>query len=271
MPTIQANGVELFYELTGAGDPMVLVHGSWVDHGSWATVVPGLADSFQVLAYDRRGHSGSERPDSQGSVHEDADDLGALIDVLGVAEAHLVTNSYGGNVAMRLAVKRPELVRSLAMHEPPIFELLAGDPESADMLKQTQRSFESVGARIAEGDHEGGARQFVEEVAFGPGAWENELPPEVRAVFVQNAPTCLDELRDPDALGVDPDGLSRYQRPVLLTDGSESPAMFLKTIDILARTFPKARRHTYVGAAHMSHLTHPEEFTTTVSEFAASV
>lgn len=249
---------------------MVLVHGSWFDQSSWATVVPGLADSFQVLAYDRRGHSRSERPDSQGSVHEDATDLGALLDALDLTEAHVVTSSYGGNIAMRLAVRRSDLIRSLTMHEPPLFELLSGDPESADMLEQTQRSFESVGARIAEGDHEGGARQFVEEVAFGPGAWENELPPEVREVFVRNAPTCLDELRDPDALGADLDDLSRFEKPVLLTDGSESPPMFAKVIDILARTFPNVRRTTYGGAAHMSHLTHPEQFTTTVSEFAAA-
>jgi pimeloyl-ACP methyl ester carboxylesterase len=268
VPTIQANGVELFYEVTGSGDPMVLVHGSWVDQNSWATVVPGLAESFQVLTYDRRGHSNSERPDSQGSVHEDADDLAALLEAVDLPGAHVITNSYGGNIAMRLAVKRPQLVRSLAMHEPPIFALLAGDPESAPMLEQTQSSFESVGARIAEGDHEGAARQFVEEVAFGPGAWENELSPEIREVFVRNAPTCLDELRDPDALGADLDGLSRFQRPVLLTDGSESPPMFPKVIDVLARTFPNARRNTYAGAAHMSHLTHPEEFTSTVSEFA---
>lgn len=270
MPTIQANGVGLSYEVMGSGDPMVLVHGSWVDQSSWATVAPGLAKSFRVLMYDRRGHSNSERPDSQGSVHEDADDLAALLEAVDLDEAHVVTNSYGGNIAMRLAIKRPELIRSLAMHEPPVFQLLADDAESAPMLEQTQRSFESVDARIAGGDHEGGARQFVEEVAFGPGAWENELSPEIREVFVRNAPTCLDESRDPDALGADLDGLSRFRRPVLLTDGSESPPMFPRVIDFLARAFPNVRRNTYAGAAHMSHLTHPEEFTTTVREFAAS-
>jgi pimeloyl-ACP methyl ester carboxylesterase len=268
--TIHINGVELFYEETGGGDPLVLVHGSWVDHSSWGAVVPGLAEAFHVLTYDRRGHSASERPDSQGSVHEDADDLEALLEALDLAAAHIVTNSYGGNIAMRLAVKRPELIRSLVMHEPPVFHLLADDAESAPLLERTQRSFESVGSRIAEGDHEGAARQFVEEIAFGPGAWENEFPPEVREVFVRNAPTCLDELQDPDALGADLDGLSRFPKPVLLTDGSESPPLFPKVVDILTRTLPNARRSTYEGAAHMSHLTHPDEFTSTVGEFASS-
>ena len=77
------------------------------------------------------------------------------------------------------------------------------------MLQQGARSLEAVGRRIAEGDHEGAARQFVEEVAFGPGAWENELPPEARAIFVHNAPTFLDELQDPEQLSIDEEALSQ--------------------------------------------------------------
>jgi hypothetical protein len=74
-------------------------------------------------------------------------------------------------------------------HEPPLWSLLEDDPESQEMLQEGARSLEEVGRRVAAGDHEGAARQFVEEVALGPGAWENELPAEIRAVFVQNAPT----------------------------------------------------------------------------------
>ena len=101
------------------------------------------------------------------------------------------------------------------------------------MLQQGARSLEEVGRRIAAGDHEGAARQFVKEVAFGPGAWENELPAEVRAVFVQNAPTLLDELQDPNQLAVDRDALARLELPVRLTEGSESPPVFPRVIDRL--------------------------------------
>ena len=200
MPEAEVNGVGLYYELEGSGEPLALVHGSWGDATSWGFVVPGLAESFRVLAYDRRGHSRSERPDTPGSVDEDGDDLAALLEALDLAPAHVVTNSYGGNIALRLATRRPEVFRSLSCHEPPLWSLLEDDPESQEMLQQGARSLEAVGRRIAAGDHEGAARQFVEEVAFGPGAWENELPPEIRAVFVQNAPTFLDELQDPNQL-----------------------------------------------------------------------
>ena len=63
MATATLNGVRLFYELTGTGElPLVLVHGSWDSHATWAQVVSRLADSFRVLAYDRRGHSAASAP-----------------------------------------------------------------------------------------------------------------------------------------------------------------------------------------------------------------
>ena len=205
MSEAEVNGVRLYYELHGGGEPLALVHGSWGDATVWQSVVPGLAEAFHVLVYDRRGHSRSEPPNTPGSVDEDGDDLAALLEALDLAPAHVAANSWGGNIALRLAARRPDIFRSLSCHEPPLWSLLEGDAESQAMLQQGARSLEEVGKRIAEGDHEGATRQFVEEVAFGPGAWENELPPEARAVFVQNAPTFLDELRDPNQLNIDRD------------------------------------------------------------------
>src|SRR3954470_22236400 len=103
MSTARVNGVELHYELSGSGEPLVLVHGSWGDHHNWDPVVSPLAESFRVLAYDRRGHSASERPTGQGSVFEDADDLAGLIDALDLAPAHVAANSFGAVIALRAA------------------------------------------------------------------------------------------------------------------------------------------------------------------------
>jgi pimeloyl-ACP methyl ester carboxylesterase len=69
MSTANVNGVQLFYELSGAGKcPLVLVHGSWVSHHTWDLVIPHLAKSFRVLVYDRRGHGGSQRPNLEAIV-----------------------------------------------------------------------------------------------------------------------------------------------------------------------------------------------------------
>jgi pimeloyl-ACP methyl ester carboxylesterase len=67
MPRIRVNGAGLFHEVVGDGEPLVLVHGSWVDHDTWQAVVPGLAESFRVLAYARRGHARRGRPPRYGS------------------------------------------------------------------------------------------------------------------------------------------------------------------------------------------------------------
>src|ERR1041385_6457371 len=87
--------------MTGSGEPLVLVHGSWGDHHNWDPVVSALAESFRVLAYDRRGHSASERLAGQGSVFEDADDLAALINELGLAPAYVAGNSCGAVITLR--------------------------------------------------------------------------------------------------------------------------------------------------------------------------
>ena len=260
MPEAQANGVRLYYEIHGGGEPLVLVHGSWVDATRWRFVVPGLAESFRVLVYDRRGHSRSERPAAASSVDEDGDDLAALLETIDLAPAHVVTSSYGGNIALRLATRRPQLFRSLCCHEPPLWSLLQRDQEAQELLQQGARSLDAVGRRIVDGDHEGAARQFVEEVAFGPGAWENELTPEMRAIFVQNAPTYLDELQDPKQLHIDEDALLQLELSVRLTQGSASPPTFPAVIDRLVELIPHASRETIDGAGHAPQLTHPERY-----------
>jgi pimeloyl-ACP methyl ester carboxylesterase len=158
-----------------------------------------------------------------------------------------------------LATRRPDVFRSLSCHEPPLWGLLEDDPESRELLQQGVRSLEAIVSRIAEGDHEGAARQFVEQVALGPGAWETVLPPEARAILVQNAPTFLDDLRGREVLKIAEDALSRLEIPVL-TDGSESLPVFRRAIDRLTALIPRVTRETIAGAAHVPHLTAPERY-----------
>ena len=213
-----------------------------------------------MLVYDRRGHSRSERPATQGSWDEDGDDLAALLEALDLAPAHVATNSGGGNIALRLATRRADVFRSLSCHEPGFASLLPDDPEIQEMLQQAMGILEVVGGRIVDGDHEGAARQFVDEFILGPGGWENQLPPEVRAVFVTNAPTFLDELQDPNQTTIDEDALARLDLPVRFTEGTESPAVFGRVIDRLVELIPGAAREAIEGAGHLPQLQTPERF-----------
>jgi pimeloyl-ACP methyl ester carboxylesterase len=270
MPVIvNLNGVDLFYESEGEGPPLVLVHGDWSDHTTWQTVVPALAESFRVVSYDRRGYSQSSRPAELGSTRDQEDDLAALIEALGLAPAHVVATSFGGVVALGLATRRPELMRSLVIHEPPLMALVADDPEIQPLLAPFAAHLGSVLERIGRGDHEGAARQFVEEIALGPGGWEL-LPEPNREIAVRNAPPFLGQLGDAAATALDRSALARLAVPTLLTEGSESPRWFPAIVAELARTAAGAERGRFQGAGHAPHLTHPDDYVTVVRSFLGS-
>lgn len=265
--TATGNGVRLGYVLTGeVGPPLVLVHGSWGDHTSWDLIVPALAQRFRVLAYDRRGHGQSERPPSQGSAEEDAADLAALIAHLGFAHAYVAGNSFGSSVALRLAAGRPDLVRGLAVHEPPLLDLPLDDPADARAAGAVKKRIAAVATRLAAGDMEGGARDFFDTVAFAPGTWET-FPPEQQRVFVDHAPTFLDETRDPDAYTLDLGALAAFRGPVLLTYGDQSLPFYAPIVVRVAAALPRAERHVYVGAGHVPHFSHPADYATTLAAF----
>jgi pimeloyl-ACP methyl ester carboxylesterase len=262
------NGVGLFVQRFGSGDPLVLAHGSWVDHMSWAFVVPALAQRFQVTAYDRRGHSQSERPATQGSIQEDMADLAAIIEQAG-APAHVVANSMGASISLRLAAERPELLRTLAAHEPPLVGLLRDDPATRALVEDPLELFGSAATDIAEGRGEEAARRFVDFI-IGPGAWDAVIPAEVKQMMVNNAPTFLDETRDPEVLTIDTAALAAFDRPVFLSGGSESPPFFSDILDKLHAAIPRAERNTFAGAGHIPHSTHPQDYVAAVTAFIDS-
>lgn len=269
MPHLDVNGAQLFHLVAGDGKPLVLVHGSWSDHTSWLAVVPGLSRSFRVVAYDRRGHSASEAPPGQGSRRQDEDDLAGLIEGLGLAPAHVAANSFGASTSLGLATRRPELFRSLAVHEPPLMAIVADDPGLRPTMAALQEKIDGVLADLRRGEQEGGARRFVEEIAFRPGTWE-QLPESVRQAFIRNALTFLDEQSDPEWSTLDLEAFSRFERPVLLTRGDQSPPWFPRIIEQLATALPSAKTHVYEGAGHGPHMSNPAEYVEVLTGFIAT-
>jgi len=269
MTTANINGVRLFYEITGSGEtPLVLVHGSWSSHETWRLVLPELGESFRVVAFDRRGHSASERPEAQGSVHDDVADLAALIEHLGLGPTWVAGNSFGGSITLRLAAQRPDLVRGVIVHEPPLLSLLSGDREMEPLLGAVRDRIAAVVDRIGSGDHAGAAEQFVETVALGPGAWA-QLPPEAQQIMIVNAPTFLDEANDPDQLAINLGGLAGFPKPALLTKGTLSPPMFAPIVDQIA-TALRADLHVFPAAGHIPHVTQPEDYVAAIRGFVGA-
>jgi pimeloyl-ACP methyl ester carboxylesterase len=265
MPVETINGTGIFIQEFGAGDPLVLVHGSWVDHMEWPFMVPGLAQRFRVVVYDRRGHGQSERLPAQGSIREDVADLAAIIERAG-APAHVVGSSLGASISLRLAAERPELFRTLIGHEPPLFDLLRDEPETMPLFEEFYSGILPVIDELEAGNIEAGARRFCENI-LGAGVWDSMIPDEAKKTLIDNAPTFLDETRDPELLTIDLNALSRFNGPVLLSGGSDSVPYFAPVLDRLAATLPNATRRTFDGAGHMPHVTHPQEYVETITAF----
>ncbi len=266
MPIRRVNGVDLFYEVSGAGEPLVLVHGSWGDHHTWDPVVAPLTEWFRVVAYDRRGHSRSERPVGQGSVYEDADDLAELIEAVGLGPAHVVANSYGSIVALNAAIRRPGAFATLVAHEPPLVAMLA-DAASAPVAREVDRRVGRVVELLNAGDDRAGAKLFIDTVARRPGAWEEEVPAGLRQVFIRNAPTFLDEARDPDARRLDLDRLRWFDRPALLTTGAASPPFLTAIVDAIASALPQFEVEAIDGADHAPHQTRTRLYVDLIRRF----
>jgi pimeloyl-ACP methyl ester carboxylesterase len=266
--TIEINGVELYYEVHGTGETVVLTHGSWTDGSGWQQAVDTLKGRYRIVVWDRRGHSRSQGGDRPGSRAEDAADLAALIEHVSAEPVHLIGNSYGGNVTLTLLTARPELTVTAAVHEPPLWGLLEGerDPEVLDALTSADTEVTRVAELIRSGEHRRAARHFVERVALGPGMWDL-LPEASRGVMEANAPTFLDELADETALCIDGSALASTDVPLLLTRGTTSSVLFPAALAELAQLAPAAQVGVIDGAGHVPHLTHTGEWAACVIAF----
>ena len=255
MTTTTINGVDLYYEATGTGEPLVLIHGSWGDHANWAQVAQPLATSYRVITYDRRGHSASAP--ATGTVEDDVADAAGLIEQVGGGRAHVYGNSYGGVIALRLAAARADLVRTVAVHEPAAFGVLAGEQHDGVDVMTAEAAVLDL---IRTGAFRDAARQFVERVAFGPGGWDL-MPAEFREVLTRNAPTYLEESDDPGADFIDLTALARSGVPVRLSYGDQSLPAFRNVVHRIAMDVPSATVVGLGATGHVPQVTHPRLMT----------
>lgn len=269
MATVHVNGVDLYYERAGQGDALVLTHGAWSDGRTWQALVERLAGRFEVVTWDRRGHSRSQDGDGPGSWRQDAGDLAGLIEHLGDGPVHLAGSSAGGSVTLNLVALRPDLVRSAVVHEPVPLSLLdtVDDPHLAQLLEEFRQESARVVDLINRGDHRRAAHHFIDNVAVGPGAWDS-FPKEFREILVHNASTVVDELRDalePESLDIEL--LEDSKASILITKGTESPQLEMAGAEELARRLPAAHLATLEGAGHVPYRTHTDEYAAMITEF----
>jgi pimeloyl-ACP methyl ester carboxylesterase len=115
VPTTSVNGLNLYYEIEGDGEPLVLIPGFAVGRWIWFKQTDELAQDFRVITFDPRGVSASDKPEGPQSIALLADDLAHLLQAIGVTSAHIVGASFGGFVAQEFALKYPSMVRKLVL------------------------------------------------------------------------------------------------------------------------------------------------------------
>jgi pimeloyl-ACP methyl ester carboxylesterase len=131
----RVNGLEMYYEVHGAGDPLVMLHGGLSTIGEFRRVLPVLAERRRVIAVERQGHGHTADIDRPFRFGRMADDTAALLRQLGIAKADIFGYSVGGSVALEIGIRHPVLVRKLVLSSA-VYSMDGYRPEFREGLKR---------------------------------------------------------------------------------------------------------------------------------------
>jgi pimeloyl-ACP methyl ester carboxylesterase len=258
-----ANGIKTNYLEAGKGDPVVLIHGSGpgvTSYANWRLVLPALAENFRVLAPDMVGFGFSQRPTNiEYGVQTWADQVVGLMDTLGLPTAHLVGNSFGGAIALRIATQHPDRVGKLvlmgSMGVPfPITEGLERvwgyEPSFENMRKVLDvfaYSRELVNDELAEVRYRGSIQPGFQE-SFAA------MFPAPRQRWVEAMCTPEDDIR-------------RLPHRTLIVHGREDQVIPVQTSLRLMELIDNADLSVFSHCGHWSMIERTADFNRSVSEF----
>ena len=266
MERVRADGAELEYEVSGTGEPVVFIHGAFIaDTFRPLLAEPNLAGRYRLILYHRRGYAGSSPAAEPVSIAGEAADTRALLRHLGVERAHVVGHSYGGAVALQLALDTPDVVHSLALLEPAL------------MVGASAQGYRESLARGTERYREAGAAVVVDEFlqARWPGyraALDRALPGAFAQAVADAGTTFEREL--PGLLGwrFGEEEARRISQPALSVLGGESDALwsrFGETHRLLLAWLPHAEGFVLPGATHFLQLEDPRGMAEALAAFWA--
>lgn len=283
MPILDLEGVRLYYEEKGSGEPVVFSHGIPTDYRAWNLQSDELSNTYRTVCYSRRyAHPNVRMGDvSDSTIANNAADLRALIERLNIAPVHLVGHSYGGFVAAYLAADHPECVRSLVLVEPAIATLLVEDETNSGQLfalllrspsvalsarRFQNRSLKPSLAALDAGRAEEAVELNVDGVQDHPGAFK-AMPEASRTMTLDNAKT-IAELRT--KFPSFKDKASKVASRTLVVNGSDS-ALWLRRIgELTAAAIPKSQSVKISSARHFPHMENPSEFNRHLRFFIAA-
>ena len=267
MRTASLEGVDLEYEITGSGDPVLFISPVLADGFLPLLHHPALAERHQLIHYHRRGWVGSTHTPGPVSIDDHARDAAALLDHLGVPRAHVAGHSSGAAVAVDLARRCPDRVHTLVLLELSLLSLPAGQ----QFLDGAGPVFELYEA----GDHEDAFAAFMAAVSGLD--WD-----ACRATLEAHAPGVVEQsIKDADtffgtelpslaAWTLEPDQAAAIEQPTLSILGLETNPLWVEVAAFLRAHVPDLREAEIEGVGHLLHLQRPEPVATAVADFLSA-
>jgi pimeloyl-ACP methyl ester carboxylesterase len=269
MPIARINGINLYYEDTGTGTPLVWVHGFGCGLRTWDPQVQHFRASKRVVSYDVRGLGISDAPESASAYSQDISvaDLAGLIDHLRIERAIVGGLSMGGNIALNYAIAHPQRVSALI-----IADTGAGSDNTAEWVAGS--------LRYADACDRGGMEAFADMACANPLFARYLAQGADRERFIRSclmthrargvAHTAREVLAKRPTIYSLESKLRELRIPTLLiVGGHDTPCV--KVHEYMARTIPGARSVVMPGVGHLSNLEAPDVFNAHVDQFLGSL
>ncbi|QRG07074.1 alpha/beta hydrolase [Xanthobacter dioxanivorans] len=265
------DGVKLYYEETGAGTPVILVHEFAGDLRSYEPQLRYLGKRYRVVAYNARGYPPSDVPEDVASYSQAraADDIASVMDGIGIEKAHVIGLSMGGFATLHFGVRHHDRALSLC---------IGGCGYGAELEEQPrfQAEADTIAAYIAEA----GMEAFAERYAFGPTRvqFENKDPRgflEFKQILashdaVGSANTQRGVQRFRPSLYTMVEEMKKISAPTLVITGDEDWPCLLPGI-LMKRNIPSAALSVMPNCGHAINIEEPEEYNRIVGAFLAQV
>jgi len=262
LPTIEHAGRTIAYEEAGGETrpcpTMLLLPPGASPAAAWRPVMERLADRFHLVAVNFAGYGETERlpKDMPHTLEAEADAVAAVAARFD-GPIHLVGHSYGGAVAMRLAVAGALPLATLTLIEPACYHLLrpAGETALADEVEAVNFGFIDT---VEAGDPETAFRAYIDYYTTGPGAWD-AMPEKARARFLAIADVVARALGSAHGETLTLDDAAALALPSAVVYGAETTQSHIRVSELVAYAIPNAKLVVVPNAAHMLTLTHPDE------------
>lgn len=260
MPYIQTGDIRTYYETSGEGDPLLLIHGLGSSTRDWEYNQPMLSQHYTVITYDARGHGQSDKPPGPYSIAGFAADARELLEAVADRPTHVAGVSMGGMIGLQLALDAPQLVRSLAVvNSGP--ELRLDGLRAKLMLSVRLFIVRVCGMRMV-------GRKLAHEMF--PESDQHELRQKVINRWAENDKRCyLDSIRalvNWSAAG----RLAEIKCPLIEIRGDLDDTPLSLTDGQLA-VIPDARRQVIAGSRHATPVDRVDEFNRALLDFLGDV